>query len=416
MSAFRNLSSESGLTPLIVNNRKGCIDLDGKPIPHGFLFAPGPDECLVCTCSDGLQSLCRTVLCSPPPDCKSLRVGNQCCQWICLDDIHPHGGSDFDPHNLGNSGVVDIKLRLVASAVMAIFSLALLAFLIYRLRKRKLNQRREQRSRESDDDMSVDSVAQAHSLRASSYPMSVMPTHRSYWHHLAWWKPNHDMFEQRPAPPSYDDAMMQARGHENDSLGSSSGSEAPPYSEIHLDPVIPEPSEWYCQQNQSGSPPPVPQPHPSPRPSAIPGAALVLPSPAPTSPRLNHVLNSELAQDAAAALGETSVTHAQVIAAENDPTPVVVVNPCEEDQVRRAKLPKVIRRMRARSREGIVIPNETNCQRYSLQLHVDVSPTSETMPNLRVSPRHCGQFGDAESERESTGAATNRITTHEEQI
>ena len=62
----------------------------------------------------------------------------QCCQWICLDDIHPHGGSNFDPDSVGDgggggSGAADVKLRLVAAAVTAIFSIALLFFLVYRL-------------------------------------------------------------------------------------------------------------------------------------------------------------------------------------------------------------------------------------------------------------------------------------------
>ena len=47
-----NLSSglsppDAGLTPLVVHHYQGCIDLHGQSIPHGLLFAPGPDECQV---------------------------------------------------------------------------------------------------------------------------------------------------------------------------------------------------------------------------------------------------------------------------------------------------------------------------------------------------------------------------------
>ncbi len=47
-------------------------------------------------------------------------MGDACCQWICDEWDTPRTG--------GN----DIGLRLVASAITAVFSLALLFFLIYR--------------------------------------------------------------------------------------------------------------------------------------------------------------------------------------------------------------------------------------------------------------------------------------------
>jgi hypothetical protein len=120
--------------PLVVSQYSGCVDVRGQSIPHGFLFAPGPDECLICTCFNGSPGLCRTVLCAPPSHCKSLRVGAGCCEWICLD----HGnGQDYD-RDIVDGGVytaspaADVNLRLVASAVTAICSVALLFFLIYR--------------------------------------------------------------------------------------------------------------------------------------------------------------------------------------------------------------------------------------------------------------------------------------------
>ena len=42
-----HLSLNPPLNPLVVHHYQGCIDLHGQSIPHGLLFAPGPDECQV---------------------------------------------------------------------------------------------------------------------------------------------------------------------------------------------------------------------------------------------------------------------------------------------------------------------------------------------------------------------------------
>lgn len=150
------------------------------------------------------------------------------------------------------------------------------SFAAFRLRKKK-RQRRNGNSH--DDAMSLDSqMPPPHSMGPNArdvYPMTAMPppphhtnppppppSARSYW--LTWWKPssnNEDAFDARPAPPpSYDAAMMHAtdsrrapnRGGDfdyefdgesamNDDDDSVSGnSQAPPYSEIHHDPIIPD--------------------------------------------------------------------------------------------------------------------------------------------------------------------------------
>ena len=114
-----------------------CTDNRGQSIPEGLLFTPGQDECQVCTCLRKMPVLCRTVLCAPPMNCVSLRVGDACCQWIC-DDVEPPPGS-----------ISDIGLRLVASAITAILSLSLLFFLIYRLRQRRLRGRQNHLQAES---------------------------------------------------------------------------------------------------------------------------------------------------------------------------------------------------------------------------------------------------------------------------
>lgn len=71
-------------------------------------------------------------------DCKSFRVGSSCCEFICLDnsDGGRRGGEEViwdDTNWVGG----DLGLRLVATAVTAILSLALLAFLFYRLKRHR---------------------------------------------------------------------------------------------------------------------------------------------------------------------------------------------------------------------------------------------------------------------------------------
>ena len=57
---FHNLTNEHGLTPLIVHQFRGCVDLHGQSIPHGYIFYPGPDECLVST--EGIYFLLSLLL------------------------------------------------------------------------------------------------------------------------------------------------------------------------------------------------------------------------------------------------------------------------------------------------------------------------------------------------------------------
>ncbi|XP_045591975.1 uncharacterized protein [Procambarus clarkii] len=110
-----------------------CIGLDGERVPNGETFVPGPDYCTVCKCDEGKARVCQAVLCQPPQDCKSFRLGQKCCDFICLDDMLPNL-----PDGNGNNQSTDLGLRMVASAVTAILSLALLLFLIHRLRQRRI--------------------------------------------------------------------------------------------------------------------------------------------------------------------------------------------------------------------------------------------------------------------------------------
>ena len=163
-----------------------CIDNRGQMIQEGRLFEPGPDECQVCTCLRQLPVLCRTVLCAPPQGCRSLRVGDACCEWVC---------DKWDDTVTGT--VSDLGLRLMASAITAIFSLSLLFFLIYRLRQRKLRGRQNHLEAEG---YSQDEI------------MDEMPGHSF---HLDSMKPHDRVMMRRPFPPTYSEAMCGVMPTEN---------------------------------------------------------------------------------------------------------------------------------------------------------------------------------------------------------
>lgn len=157
--------------------------------------------------------LCRTVLCAPPQGCRSLRVGDACCEWVC-DQWDEGGGSQ----------VSDLGLRLVASAVTAILSLSLLFFLIYRLRQRKLRGRQNHLAAES-----YSSVGGSRGDRVGGGSLEDLALP-----HLGCLKPDERAMMRRPFPPSYNEAMF---GSASDP-GPEEDLEAPPYSSIQQDPVI----------------------------------------------------------------------------------------------------------------------------------------------------------------------------------
>ena len=284
-----------------------CINNEGDEVANGVLYVPrGPDVCQACICVNGKPAFCATRICGPP-SCHALRVKNRCCEWICLDD----SGTGKVPASVGNGGNAginfinvnvntytpsgaDIGLRLVASSVTAILSLCLLFFLIYRLRRRKMRRHRAHAAAlaaaghqmtsdgDADDGQSIDSVT------IVAQEAEAVPRHpRSGY----WWKPP-EFFENRTAPPSYDDAVMfdgasarvlacarPAAPDDDDYSTDSCGSEAPAYSDIHQDPIIMYPASETGQRNVQ-----------LPR-----GATLVLPSPAPPISNLHHVPDSQRA-------------------------------------------------------------------------------------------------------------------------
>ena len=152
----------------------------------------------VCTCLRQLPVLCRTVLCAPPQGCRSLRVGDACCEWVC------------DHWEGAEGGVSELGLRLVASAVTAILSLSLLFFLIYRLRQRKLRGR--QNHLEAESFRREESRAEEFPGRLGSFQLDNL-------------KPHDRILLRRPFPPSYSEAVS----------GGLEPGAAPPYNREDLD-------------------------------------------------------------------------------------------------------------------------------------------------------------------------------------
>ncbi|XP_039291139.1 uncharacterized protein LOC111061103 [Nilaparvata lugens] len=122
-----------------------CYDINGRIISPGFHFVPGPDTCTLCVCDNGNPKWCKAVLCSPPQDCKSFRVGNSCCEFICLDDTF--GGKGGEAADLLAS---EYGLRLIGGAITIILCLSFVCFSVHRIRQRKITGRQQQMHEHGD--------------------------------------------------------------------------------------------------------------------------------------------------------------------------------------------------------------------------------------------------------------------------
>lgn len=215
-------SNGSGLGEGVgATSRRECISLDGQIIPHGDNYVPGPDYCSVCKCEEGKPRFCRAVLCQPPQNCKSFRVGKTCCDFICLDDILPKV-----PDNNGTT-TTDLGLRMVASAITAILSLALLLFLIHRLRQRRLRAQQQYYEDQLDSPVGVGAGAlgdgchnnacchNAAYCTANDHVDLFFETRTPPY---ALWKPPSFYFNYEDNPPPYSE-VVGTSGYQSSSLG-----------------------------------------------------------------------------------------------------------------------------------------------------------------------------------------------------
>ncbi|KAM3965525.1 LOW QUALITY PROTEIN: uncharacterized protein ACR2FA_000371 [Aphomia sociella] len=162
-----------------------CTDLRGRVISHGLHYVPGPDTCTLCVCDNGLPKVCKAVLCSPPQDCRSFRVGNTCCEFICLDDVvKPAEGAEAN-------------VRVAAGGAAGVVLLTV-ALVVYRVRKQK-----RRRPPHADDQRSLTSIG--YISGSMGYMGGTCETA------LAAWKPPSNYLPRGEAPPPYDEAMAQCR-------------------------------------------------------------------------------------------------------------------------------------------------------------------------------------------------------------
>ncbi|KAL7035461.1 hypothetical protein ACKWTF_008384 [Chironomus riparius] len=83
-----------------MNNNGDCRDYTGRSVQHGMHFVPpGADICKLCVCDNGQAKSWRSVLCTPPSDCKSFQMGTTCCEFFCLDSVEsPSAISSYFQH------------------------------------------------------------------------------------------------------------------------------------------------------------------------------------------------------------------------------------------------------------------------------------------------------------------------------
>ena len=64
-----------------------CTDWEGRSVVDGDDFNPKKeDPCYVCRCDNGQSTMCKSVSCGAPINCKYWQqIPGKCCQFECLD-------------------------------------------------------------------------------------------------------------------------------------------------------------------------------------------------------------------------------------------------------------------------------------------------------------------------------------------
>ncbi|GFS09873.1 integral membrane protein dgcr2/idd [Elysia marginata] len=108
-----------------------CVDFQGHHISHGSKYVPDSNDlCTECTCQKKVPVRCHSVACSPPQNCKPL--DNTCCEYVC------NGTRPMEKEPDDGESITNLSLRLIASTVTSFLVLALLLFLVHRVRQRRL--------------------------------------------------------------------------------------------------------------------------------------------------------------------------------------------------------------------------------------------------------------------------------------
>ncbi|GBN29433.1 Integral membrane protein DGCR2/IDD [Araneus ventricosus] len=196
-----------------VDSYQHCLDHKGKEVSHGDRFFPlGSDPCTQCTCLNGKPQMCIAVFCSPPENCRQYHaLSDKCCEFVCLDRDFPNKASGNSTYpDTDTLSTTNLGLRLVASTVTSFLILALLLFMIHRLRQRRLllmirrfharrmdngNAHLSRRFSE-DDDGSVGYFVGHDQLDFSRYDEPPPP--------YTLWKPPEMYIPPGEAPPPYD--------------------------------------------------------------------------------------------------------------------------------------------------------------------------------------------------------------------
>ncbi|KAI5695913.1 hypothetical protein M8J75_005344 [Diaphorina citri] len=183
-----------------------CVDLLNNTVLPSKIYSPGPDPCTSCTCDNGAPTLCKVILCATPKNCRLVHPHTTCCNFECHENIDPNlgvlGGPPSSPDRVLSFN--ELTLRFVVIAFTVFISMSLVAFLIHRLKKRKLRGRQPRPLGVEDNRIGYIEGSIRGSIRYLPEYVAYEPPH------AALWKP-HGYFPAGEAPPPYEEAVAAAR-------------------------------------------------------------------------------------------------------------------------------------------------------------------------------------------------------------